>query len=276
METVRLTHADVDRRYLLFPAPTPGPAVLFLHGTGGTAEWAADEAELPAFAAARGFTLVVPEALTPHPDRPPAFLSNPPRWNDGSAAPTPELQTDTDDSGCLAEVIADVVRRGAADPDRITVTGFSNGAGMAFRFAAEYAELVAAVVPVAGYWHTPTVRPARPVRTLFMVGDADPLIPLTAGPVRLPWGNTTIHRPSVLDSVAAWAAANGCGPAEVASDSDGLRELVYPGPVEVRAVIVGGLGHHWPGGKGRLNPRIGGRPSDRLSANERLWQFAAD
>jgi polyhydroxybutyrate depolymerase len=45
------------------------------------------------------------------------------------------------------------------------------------------------------------------------------------------------------------------------------------GGTEFRAVVVAGLGHHWPGGRGRLSERIGGRPSGRVNANELIWAF---
>ena len=38
-------------------------------------------------------------------------------------------------------------------------------------------------------------------------------------------------------------------------------------------MTVDGLGHHWPGGKGRLNPRIAGPPSDRVNGTELVWEF---
>jgi polyhydroxybutyrate depolymerase len=272
-----------DRRYLLFRPDIAGhlsaarPVVIFLPGTGGTAEWAADEARLPAFAAANGFLLAVPEALPPDPTRPPKFLTNPPRWNDGSRAPTPELQTDTDDSGFLAAVISDAIDRGPADPRRVYVAGFSNGAGMAFRLAAEHADRLAAVAPVAGYFAA-AAQPSRPVPTLYLIGTADPLIPLRGGEVRLPWGNRLLRRPPVAATLERWAAAIGCDThSQLESDVNGVRVEVFPPQgqhgAEFRVVTVAGLGHHWPGGKGQLNPRIGGPPSDRIDANQLIWDF---
>ena len=36
---------------------------------------------------------------------------------------------------------------------------------------------------------------------------------------------------------------------------------------------VEGLGHHWPGGRGRLSRRLFGPPSDRIRANELIEDF---
>ena len=133
---------------------------------------------------------------------------------------------------------------------------------------------MAAIAPVAGYCWTPDPRPVRPVPTLFIVGDADPLIPLQPGPVRLPWGNRVVDRPGVWDSLRTWAVAIGCRAEPViVGEADGVTDWTYPGVADFRVVTVAGLGHHWPGGKGRLNPRIGGPPSDRLDGNERVSVF---
>ncbi|QEL18051.1 alpha/beta hydrolase family esterase [Limnoglobus roseus] len=277
MEQISFDHRRQNRRYLIFrpPAVVEAPAVVvFLPGTGGTAEWTAHETKLPAFAAEQGFVLVVPEALRPRPDQPPKFLTNPPRWNDGSPAANAELQTDADDVDFLTHVFTDAINRTGADPRRISLTGFSNGAGMTFRFAAERPDLVAAIAPVAGHCWVPPQVISKPVPTLYIIGSQDPLLPYRGGTVELPWGNKLIQRPPVVRTLERWAAVNSCSTASVLDvDAAGIREEVFPGPVEFRSITVDGLGHHWPGGEGQFNRRIGGPPSDRLDANRRIWDF---
>ena len=51
-----------------------------------------------------GFALAVPDALAVDPDQPPRFLTNPQRWNDGSAWPGKPSFRGFDDSGFLAAV----------------------------------------------------------------------------------------------------------------------------------------------------------------------------
>ena len=46
-----------------------------------------------------------------------------------------------------------------------------------------------------------------------------------------------------------------------------------PGPVEFTVMVVEGLGHHWPGGRGQLKRSLAGQPTDRLDANSAVWEF---
>lgn len=246
--------------------------MLFLHGTGGTAAWADGETGWSALAQRAGFALALPEGMPIHPDKPPKFLTNPQRWNDGWTRPGDWLHTGADDVGFLAAVIQDAVTRGVADPRQVYMTGFSNGAAMTFRFAAERAEQVTAIAPVAGYCPPVTMSPARPIPTLFLIGSADPLVPPAGGMVRLPWGKLRVRRPSVDEGLARWAAMMGCKTTpRVERDESGIRHQVYDPWVHV--ITIDGLGHHWPGGQGQLDPRFGGPFFPTINATEEIWLF---
>ncbi|MBN9518900.1 dienelactone hydrolase family protein [bacterium] len=270
-----------DRSYLHF-APPPGPVtpplVVVLHGAGGTAAWADGETGWSVFAAREGFALALPDALPPDRTQPPKFLTNPPLWRVRNDGPEADLLDPSgppaDDLAFLSAVITDAVTKGA-DARRVSVTGFSNGAAMAFRVAAELSERVAAVVPVAGYCRVPAdFRPARPVPTLYLIGAADPLVPVRGGEVRSPWKHRLVKRRPVAETLSRWAAILGCAPDPVEeSTAGGVRTDVYPGPVPFRSVEIDGLGHHWPGGKAQLNHRIAGPPSDRVNGVAAVWEF---
>ncbi len=258
MEPITLTVGGINRHYLLArPGGQPAALVLALHGMGATAAWADDEAGWSADFPQMGFALAIPEGLPPNPAKPSKFLTNPPRWGDLAADGAADV-------AFLAAVVQDAARRADVDP-LARVTGFSNGAGMAFRFASARADLVAALAPVAGHcWIDP--KPSRPIPTLYMIGTDDPLVPLGGGAVKLPWANRPAERPPVAETLTRWAAAIGC-------DSRVVGDGVIPGPVEFRVRFVEGHGHHWPGGKGRLGERLGGPSTDRVHANELIGEF---
>ncbi|MCS6866174.1 MAG: hypothetical protein RMJ56_04430 [Gemmataceae bacterium] len=275
METIRRKIGEFFRHWWVFPAAADAPLVVFLSGTGGTATWANRETGWSQVAAQKGFTLIIPEALPPNPHAPPAFLTNPPRWNDGSppweSDPPPILP---DDVQFLDTVIDDAIDRFHVDPHRVFLTGFSNGAGMTFRYAAERAARVAAIAPVAGYCWLENPRPTRPVPTLYTVGTADFLLPLRGGEVRLPWTNRLVRRPPITATLERWANAIGCSPIpQVQRDEKNVRIERYPGPVVFEVVIIEGLGHHWPGGQAQWNPRIAGPPSNAVNATAMIAAF---
>ncbi len=262
----------IRREWLFQPASGGSPLVVFLAGTGGTAAWADRETGWSKLAVREGFALVIPEALPPDPTAPPSFLTNPPRWNDGS--PVDLFPVGADDVAFLEAVIDDAVNRHDVDSRRVYLSGFSNGAGMTFRFAAERAERVAAIAPVAGYCWVRDSRPARPVPTIYTVGASDLLLPIRGGDVRLPWHNRLVRRPPVNETLERWAVVIGCSPIPQLKTDDGtVRVERYPGPVAFDAVTIEGLGHHWPGGGAQLNPRTAGPPSDAVHATEMIWEF---
>jgi polyhydroxybutyrate depolymerase len=253
------------------------PTVVFLHGTGGVAEWVESETHLAAFAATAGFHLALPAGLPPHPERPIGFLSNPPRWNDNSTTPADAHHSTTDDVTFLDNVFSDLVTNRGADLHRLFLVGFSNGAGMTFRYAAEGRVPLAAIMAVAGHcWINPTPL-TRPVPTLYLIGDRDPLVPLHGGEVRIPWGNRLVVRPPVSHSLSKWAIANQCAPTPVTRTAEHgiviFDYLAHTTPMEFQAVVIPGFGHHWPGGEGQLNPRLGGPKDSSISANEWMWRF---
>ena len=271
METILLA----DRRYLFWPAPNPGPAttVVFLAGTGGAAEWVESETHLAAFARTAGFAVAVPAGLPPRPRQPAGFLSNPFRWNDGSTTPADPHHSTTDDVAFLDAVFADLVANRNGNPHRLALAGFSNGAGMAFRYASHGHMPLAALIAVAGHCWVDPPPLARPVPTLYLIGDRDPLVPVEGGEVRIPWGNRVVVRQPIWWTLSKWAVANGLTPTPVESvGAHGVRTFEY-GHGRVRAHVIPGLGHHWPGGAGQLNPRLGGPMASPVSANELLGEF---
>jgi polyhydroxybutyrate depolymerase len=250
-------------------------AVLLLHGAGGTAGLAMGNTGWSDIADREGLLLVYPEGTRRDPEAPPAFLQNPQAWNDGSGRGHTAL-TDVDDVGFLAALMDRLIDAHDADPARLFLAGFSNGASMTFRAGAELAGRVSAIGPVSGHcWVVPPVT-ETPVPALMLFGGIDPLNPVEGGEVKTPWGAVEYH-PPVRQSFDRWRAFTGCGGAPVsfaAGDGiHGLRATGCPASTEVRCLIVDDLGHHWPGGPRLLPPWVAGPASTRLDGATALWEF---
>lgn len=251
------------------------PAVVLLHGAGGTAKLALQNTGWADLADREGILLAYPEGTRRNPAAPPMFLQNPQAWNDGSGRGH-TAETGVDDVAFLELLVLDLVATHGADPARIYLAGFSNGASMVFRAGAALAGRVAAIGPVAGHcWVSPPPS-ARPVPAMMIFGGLDPLNPPGGGEVKTPWGSTEYH-PPVLESFERWRAYNGCtGEPAVRSTVEGVHEHhatdCSPGG-EVRCLVVEDLGHHWPGGPRLLPPWIAGPASARLDGAGALWDF---
>jgi len=76
----------------------------------------------------------------------------------------------------------------AFDQQRIYVTGFSNGASMAFRVGAELADRVAAIAPHSGACWSKQVAPTRALSLCYLAGTADTLNQLEGGFPKLALG----------------------------------------------------------------------------------------
>lgn len=272
-EVIYLESAGIHRRFVLH---RPGgvrddvarPAVLMLDGRGGTPWTAMKSTGWSARSDRDGFLVAYPEALRLDPLGPQHFLSNPQMWNAGAGGTDTE-RADVDDVRFLEDVIDDLVAWRGADPRRIFMTGFSNGAAMTFRVAAECPERLAGIAPVSGPCRVRDVA-LRPVPTLYLYGRLDPLSPFDGGPVDLPWGGTEYRAP-VREHVRRWVRAQGSAEVPVIREADGVTIERYGPAFEFR--VVHDLGHVWPGGHRLLPEKIVGASSARLSATDEIWAF---
>jgi polyhydroxybutyrate depolymerase len=182
-----------------------------------------------------------------------------------------------DDVAFLAALMDHVERQFVVDPRRIYATGFSNGAAMTFLLATELSTRLAAIAPVAGRCRLEAPTLERPLPTLYLIGRDDPLAPLAGGDVKSPWTGQTEKKPPVRETLEKWVKAIGAQTqAEVIEDRDGVtiaRNAPRKDGAELLVYTIDGLGHHWPGGKGRLSEEIGGKPSKRINATDLTWEF---
>jgi polyhydroxybutyrate depolymerase len=151
---------------------------------------------------------------------------------------------------------------GCFDPDRISITGVSNGAGFAVRMACELPGRFAAVVPVAAGLRA--LDPCPPaVRTSFLAihGTADTVVPYD--------GRPPARRGSVPRYAARWAQRAGCGPRAASAPRPLVTRYRWrpcPDGLRVEVLRLRRTEHGWPSASGSGNP-------SRLSATRELLRF---
>jgi polyhydroxybutyrate depolymerase len=245
-----------------------------LDGRGGTPWTAMKSSGWSVHADAHNFLVAYPEAMRINPKGPLHFLDNPQMWNAGVGSSDVE-RPPVDDVAFLHAVLNDLIARGA-DPTRVYMAGFSNGASMTFRFAAEASRSVAAIGTVAGHFRADGGAPAaEPVPLAHIFGRNDPLSPFDGGMVQLPWGRTE-WRPPARQSAEAWARRNGLSDPPRVEQHDGYtveRWGEIGDPREVLFIAIDACGHVWPGGHRLLPEALVGKTCDRVSATAELWQF---
>ncbi|MBA4291842.1 hypothetical protein C0431_02630 [bacterium] len=228
------------------PAGKAKGLILAMHGGGGSGPQFDESAQWSQKATAAGFAVVLPTGLPSRPGLAGNFRSNPHVWNSGqlnSRSP----RTKVDDLAALEKILARCQAELGDVP--FFVSGHSNGAGMSFRVASEWPDKVRAVGIMSGNLHVPAgARGKKPIPTLWIVGEKDPLTPFAGGTTKMEiWGTEKENRP-VLETATEWAKWNGFqGEVKQRAEREGVREYRYGNVVWVWECL--GHGHAWPGGK---------------------------
>jgi polyhydroxybutyrate depolymerase len=256
----------VDRAFdLAVPASwdgaSPLPLVIAYHGGGGNREATQrvacpggvldDERCLDAMANARGYAVVSPDGTAQRP------LRDVRTWNGGGTrycASGAACARDIDDIGYTDDLLVAVGAAIPIDANRIHATGISNGGAMSHRLACERPELVAAIAPVAGAnQHADDGGPCGAVPVLHIHGTLDPAWKFEGGDGGFDDGDKT----SVAETMAGWAARNGCGETFVDTTlddrdpGDGVvsTRRAFDGCAQATELItMEGAGHTWPDG----------------------------
>ena len=171
-----------QRSYVLAlpQASGPQPTLIFLHGTGADGVKAARTSGLDELGPRLGFVTVLPSAV----DR---------VWN---LFPNGEAQSLVaerrggeaalgDDFALIKALVADLVRRGISDPQRMYLAGISYGGFMTLRMACSGTDLFAGIGIIYSSMPDPgsqSCRPAKPLPLIVIDGTADRVVPYAGGP----------------------------------------------------------------------------------------------
>jgi polyhydroxybutyrate depolymerase len=168
---------------------SPLPATVFFHGWRSTGRAVVESEALVRAFSDEGVLLIAPDGR----DKTWAHVGSP------SSA--------RDDLAFVDAVMADVRRRWPIDGDRLLVTGFSQGASMAWDVACYRGDAFAAFAPIAGaFWEPlPETCPAGPVNLRHVHGTGDGTVPMAGRPIR-----DVFRQGDVRQGMAVWRGVNGC------------------------------------------------------------------
>jgi len=238
------SYGGLERVFLLYVPPSHAdgmPLMMALHGGGGRAKQMFDQHPLEAAADELGYVMVAPQG-TAKDGQPNSF-----DWN--AQAILASLDEGVDDVGYLERVMVGVSDALKIDPSRRFVAGFSGGASMAVRFAAEKSEVVTAIGTFAGkvglsqagapFVFSPA--PSTPLSVQMTYGTLDPNY---AGELK-----GDVQATSAQAGVEWWADSLSCDATPATETRGALTLDTYSscaGGVVVCLVTVEGMGHMWP------------------------------
>jgi polyhydroxybutyrate depolymerase len=253
----------------------PIALVVVLHGAFSTSAEMEKHTGFSALADREGFAVVYPDGI--------GILGFLQHWNAGHCCGKAAADG-VDDVGFVADVIDDVKGYLNIDSGRIYMAGFSNGAMLTHRFAAERPEMLAAAAPLAGAigswtdanepgWQMPAPRSGVPM--IMFHGREDR---------RIPYGDTGTGNgaggrdyATVLTSSRFWSSNNGCeshrrdqSPSFAGVTVDTWSDCEQN--ADVQLFTLGDWGHRWPGFYFTRQTGPQGALYD-FDASEIIWAF---
>jgi polyhydroxybutyrate depolymerase len=166
-----------------------------------------------------------------------------------------------------------LIKEGIADPQRIYVTGGSNGGVMTQFLVCHLADRIAGAGVMVATLPTAVKdwpKPARPVPMIIMLGTVDPMKPWKGNADQL----------SAEATVEFWRKQDGCTadvkkwnlPDRDPNDGCRVHAQRWEGKAPVVFYTMEGHGHGWPMQRGRDETGTGPKTRD-ISAPEEFWKF---
>lgn len=249
-ELIHFEHEGRDRSYHMHTPlekylKKPVPLVIVLHGALDNAFGAEELTGFTEKSEEKKFIVVYPNGT--HQD--PGYTREL-TWNGGNCCGYADVES-VNDVGFIRELISRIQNKYPVDPKRIYVTGFSNGAILAYRLACEMPDVIAAAAPVSGAM-SETCAPPEPVSILAFNGTADLKVLYEGGYSPVIYGSK--YDTPVSYAKNFWKEKNVCTASDSEETGGVVRETFSSckNGTEVGFYRVEGGGHEWPQDATRL------------------------
>ena len=284
-EARTLVHQAVERHFYLGNAEAgaagPAPLVVSLHGYRGVEQALAERGNLSEIAwdrldrvaAREGFIVAYPHA----------WLG---RWGLNEKLKNTRLEDGrmVDDPGFIAAMVSRLATDGLADPERIYLTGFSDGAIMTYKLLCAAGMPFAAAAPGGGSMYQPdrdNCAATGPVPIMVIAGTLDAILPYDG------WLFPTGRAMSIPETMEHFRRLNGCTgqkgrllPERDIFDGSRVLEMLWTGCAvddAVKLLKVKGGGHNWPsyGPLPEAWRKWAGPHNRDIESAEEIWKFVS-
>ncbi len=256
---------NISRSYILDLPKVPAenmPLLIVLHGGFGRGKQAAASYQLSPIAHQNNYAVVYPDGI----DRKGRLL-NIRTWNAGGCCGY-AAKSAINDVKFISLLIDKLVKEEHINPNRVFVTGMSNGAMMAYRLACEIPEKIRAIAPVAGVI-LPIKSCGSAVPIIHFHSKQDQNVPIEGGKGKGPSG---FEFPSLEEVISTWEAINQCEERENIQNNGYSLYQWNKGTVPMKYYITDDGGHSWPGAEEK-SWRRADNPSQILDANKLMFEF---
>ncbi len=230
------------------------PLVIVLHGATDNAFGAENMTGFTEKSFAEKFIVVYPNGTNEY-DGSTRELT----WNGGNCCGYADAEN-INDVAFIRALVERIRSQYSIDPDRIYVTGFSNGALLAYRLACEMSDVFAAAAPVSGAL-LPECNPAGPISILALNGTADLKVLYNGGYSPVIYGSK--YDEPVSYARDFWTKKNSCEPGPETQQTRDYYHEKYKcsGGTAVEFYRIEDGDHDWP------------TAMNGLPATDLIWEF---
>jgi len=237
--------------------------VIGLHGTGGSAAQFDNDYGFTDLAKEAHFAIVYPEGV--HSDGILGIRT----WNAGTCCDY-AMEHDIDDVKFISNLIDELLASYAIDPQRVYVTGMSNGAMLTYRLVCELSDKIAAATVVSGTLMTDRpCHPSRPVPLLHIHSELDTKVPPQGGT-----GLAGYYFHPVDSALQVVSSEYRCAAPQAPVDNGRYIYKTWTtceNEVVMQYYLTHDGGHAWPGGKPAS--MWADTPSTAINATRLAWDF---